>query len=50
MSVLDAVIDKAKENLTFEYENEMNRLEGILDDNDRLLDELEAAMADLTLD
>jgi hypothetical protein len=46
-SVLENIIDRAKENLVYEYDNEMNRLETILDDNDRMLDELENSMAQM---
>lgn len=46
-SVLDSVINQAKENLVYEYDIEMNRLESILDDNDRMLTDLENSMADL---
>lgn len=49
-SVVELVINGAKENLVFEYENEMNRLEDILNQNDKLLDELEGSFADLSLD
>lgn len=49
-SVVELVINGAKENLVFEYENEMNRLEDILNQNDKFLDELEGSFADLSLD
>lgn len=49
-SVIELVINGAKENLVFEYENEMNKLEDILNQNDKFLEELEESMAEMSMD
>ena len=46
-TVIENILDQAKKNLGFNYDLEMDNLEDILEDNDRVLDDLERDLSSL---
>ena len=46
-TVIENILDQSKKNLWFNYDLEMDNLEEILDENDRVLSELEDQFAEL---